>query len=454
MITQPEFEARMQSVWGSQRMNRETLRATQWQWLKQIVSHAERSVPYYRSSFAAHGFRADTLAAPSDLARAPILRRKDLRQVPQEHFLSEGQKPEELLRSRSSGSSGTPVSVGQTPLERSIHLAVRSRVYAHMGLPGGLRMAYVGLDFRPEEKQGAPFAAGSGSLHVLECRRPVEEILSDLVQLKPEVLFGYPGVLTKIAQLLQHEAEPTLRPRFLFVGGEVLYPHDKQLLESVFRAKVASTYACTEAFWLGGECKVTGETHLADDSVFIEVVDEKGLPVPPGQKGEVLVTALHSFAQPLIRYAIGDVAVQGTSPTGQPLGCPCGAPYATLGRIYGRELDYLTRTDGTQLHGYQISLRVRDAAPWLERYQLIQETANHLRVILQAQVEPIAADLEKIRSIVQENLGSAARVDFEIVREIEREPSGKFRIVWNRTLPSGEIDHPSTAGAPGITGAG
>jgi phenylacetate-CoA ligase len=73
------------------------------------------------------------------------------------------------------------------------------------------------------------------------------------------------------------------------------------------------------------ECRHSGDLHTCDDGVLIEVLVD-GRPAEPGERGEVVVTNLHAYAMPFIRYRIGDVATREAP-------CGCGAPFAAIGEI-------------------------------------------------------------------------------------------------------------------------
>jgi phenylacetate-CoA ligase len=73
------------------------------------------------------------------------------------------------------------------------------------------------------------------------------------------------------------------------------------------------------------ECRHSGDLHTCDDGVLVEVLVD-GRPAEPGERGEVVVTNLHAYAMPFIRYRIGDVATRAAP-------CRCGAPFATIGEI-------------------------------------------------------------------------------------------------------------------------
>src|SRR5690606_13536365 len=146
-----------------------------------------------------------------------------------------------------SGSSGVPMVVRHTHLERTLYLLLRARTFALLSDRFSGRITYVGLDSRtPEQK----LRGAGGPLTVVECRQPLDRIIDALVASRPDVLIGYPSVLAEIAQGAPAETVALLRPRLTVTSGEVLTTAVRHCLEESFGAPVTSTYASTECFWM------------------------------------------------------------------------------------------------------------------------------------------------------------------------------------------------------------
>ena len=71
-------------------------------------------------------------------------------------------------------------------------------------------------------------------------------------------------------------------------------------------------------------------------------------PAAEGERGEVVVTALHSFAVPFIRYRLEDSVVKGKD------ACACGKLFSTIRSILGRTSEYFPLPDGRELHAYDL----------------------------------------------------------------------------------------------------
>ncbi len=102
-------------------------------------------------------------------------------------------------------------------------------------------------------------------------------------------------------------------------------------LEEIWDAKIFSTYATTELATTFCECEARQGGHLRPELMVVEIVDEQGQPLPPGEKGEVVVTPLGITGMPLIRFRTGDVSYLMDEP------CSCGRTTPRLAPILGRK---------------------------------------------------------------------------------------------------------------------
>jgi len=170
------------------------------------------------------------------------------------------------------------------------------------------------------------------------------------------------------------------------------------------------------------ECARGGPLHTSDDTVLVEVIGADGAPVAPGEQGEVVVTALHSFAMPLVRFRIGDLAEQGSTQ------CECGAPFGTIHGVRGRMLDMFPLPDGRVIHPYYLTESlIMDDPDWIENFQLTQERIDHITMRIVPRAEPTAERLATLRTHGAELLGAGVEFELLVVDSIPSELSGKYR---------------------------
>jgi len=396
--------------------------------LRRLVAHAAARVPFYRDLFARHGVRPAEVRSVDDLGRLPIVSRTALRAAAPSDTLAEGVRAERLVSYRTSGSSGAPLVVRRTWWEERLYGLYRYRAQRDLGLrPRDLRVSVVQVRPHSSRRGRLPQrlirAAGLYRRVTLDCVRPPGDLLAELVRLRPDVLTGYPGAIARMAQFARETGATAPRPRAVVTGAEVLTPLMRRQIGEAFGAPVRETYASYEAPALARQCLTAPALHLAGDSAIVEVLAADGRPARPGEAGEVVVTALHSFAMPFIRYRLGDLVTQGEAR------CGCGAPTATIATVQGRMLDYFALSNGRTLHPYALLVAFVDVAgPWLRRYQIVQERPDRLVVRVVPWAPPSAEAVERATAVLRERVGPGIAVEVRFVDDIEVEPSGKFRL--------------------------
>jgi phenylacetate-coenzyme A ligase PaaK-like adenylate-forming protein len=95
--------------------------------------------------------------------------------------------------------------------------------------------------------------------------------------------------------------------------------------------RIRDNYGSTEGF-IAWQCPACSY-HINAEHVAVEIVDERGIPVGPGQMGRILITTLENRLMPLVRYEIGDYAIASNDL------CSCGRTLPVLGKVIGRGIN-------------------------------------------------------------------------------------------------------------------
>jgi len=161
------------------------------------------------------------------------------------------------------------------------------------------------------------------------------------------------------------------------------------------------------------------------ENQVVEILDKDGVPCPPGQMGEIVVTSLHNYAMPLIRYRIGDMG----SWLGQE--CTCGRGSALLREVSGRVVDTFLTKSGKKIDGEYFTHLIY-FKNWVSKFQFVQEDLETIKVRIQKCDEPVARDLQEIEDKVRVVMGDDCKVEFEFVDEIPASSSGKYRYTISR----------------------
>lgn len=412
--------------------------------LRRLVAHAYMNVPYYRRLFEQNGLTPRDIQSVADLPAIPITSKTDLQALPAREVVARGVDPQRLITRTTSGSSGEPFTIRRTWFEDRLLFQFRRRATRAFGVRSTDRTANIVL-LRPTPHPRLPLSLRLhqmlDSFHCslglyrqirLNCLLSPRDLIALLQEHRPDVLTGFPGVLSQLAQVLDAAERRAIRPRLVIVGAEVLTPLMRRQISAAFSAPVFDCYGSHEFNLIAWECPATSEFHLCDDSVIVEVLKD-GRPVAEGEQGEVVGTNLHSFAMPFIRYRLGDVVTKGAET------CRCGQPFSTIKNIRGRMIDYFPLPDGRLLHPYEIVLiLMNEAAAWIQQYQLTQERKEKVLLQVVPLTTPTTAELDRLVESVTTLLGPGVDFRVTLVSEIQLEASGKFRV--SRSLVRSEYE--------------
>jgi phenylacetate-CoA ligase len=415
----------------------EELVAGQLAQVRSLLAHCKEHVPYYQDVLRQAHIEPADIQTLDDFRRVPIL----TRQVYQQQF------PRFQARSlppgsckthedHTSGSSGVPIEIWQTNLVNLwwCVLCLRDYRWTNIDPRGALASIRVFASLktaRPEDLEGKTYPCWSnifdpllktGPLHCLDVLQDPRRQLDWLLQVQPDYLLCSPTVAAFLAGLLADRGQRVPGLRLVQVMSETLSDETRQRIETGFGVPVKNLYSCTEAGYLASPCPEQDALHVHAENVLLEVLNERDQPCRPGETGRVVLTTLHNFLTPFVRYDLMDWATVG------PERCPCGRGLPVLGKILGRQHPLLRLPDGRQAPSRVLALRLMHLNI-SHQYQIVQRALDHLiiRVVPNRRwLETTAAEM--VRS-VQECLGTAVRVDVEIVDRVPPSPAGKHRDV-------------------------
>ena len=370
-----------------------------------------RRLPAYRDTLGVLPEAADPFET---LSLLPVIGREQIQERPQDFRPPDRRS----LTLSSSGSTGTPLELFIDPGSRRR----RRRQFATFFLRNGWRPWHraisLKLPYDPSARFGSE-ALDRGPLRRRQCISildPVDEQYRRIRDIEPQILHGLPTILTEIATLAAHDGWRPPRLRRVFTVSETLRPGDRRQIESAFGAPVFDLYAAAEAF-IGWECDQRRGFHLNESAVVTEILDEQGAPAPPGAVGSVVITTLDNPAMPLVRYAIGDMAIAGN---GRP--CPCGGPGALLPAVIGRRVPVFV-VAGEQVSPWGAVARIAEL-DFVRQFQLVQPELGRLDVRVRWRPGR-AVDERMLRRIVGEELGPGLSIGVVEVAELPPLPSGK-----------------------------
>ena len=393
-----------------------------------MIAHAYQSVPFYRSLFDRNGILPTDIRGAADLVHIPITTRDQIQDAWLADRIATGIDPTRLLEFTTTGSTGKCLVVSRTWSEQTLLSLFAVRAMRSYGLRPRdvIGLARVRLQPHPRDNQIPRQIADTLGFYrrvIVDPRDSVDQV-DALYDLGPEVIQGWPTILSEIApkwRRLQESHGGRRALRFVLTGGETMTSAARAQITQGFEAPVHDQYGAHETSRVAWQCAETGEYHLSDDTICAEVIRD-GRQAAPGESGEMVVTALHSYAMPFIRYKLGDIVVQG-SPQ-----CSCGTPFSTIRSIQGRTADFLSLPNGRIVHPQDIAFYSYRAARWIKQLQVVQQTLDRFELHVVPLRQPSAVEVAAIRPAIDGLLGPNVSFEVVTVSSIERRMDSKFRV--------------------------
>ncbi|MCY7353515.1 MAG: phenylacetate--CoA ligase family protein [Lysobacter sp.] len=400
--------------------------ALQWRKLKQLVEHCWNEVPYYRQRWKQLGLAdAGDIRGPADYARLPVLTKQDIRDN-FEQLIAPSYRAG-LLYKTTGGSTGEPLRFGYTRESYERRIATMFRGYGWAGARLGQRTLYLwGASLTPARLPGLKdslyhAAFNRRMLNAFQMSEGRMAEYADAIDAyKPDVIVSYVAPILKMAEWMLANGRRLKAPQRIMTAAEALHEPQRRIIEQAFGCPAYNTYGCREVMLIAAECEHRNGLHLNADHLKVEL----GARIDPSSDAapsELLITDLHNYGMPLLRYANGDL---GTAASGA---CACGRGLPRLASVDGRKLDALRTVDGHFIPG-EFIVYIFLAASGIKRYQVVQRRLDALDITLVRDADFDESVLDLLRGELRKAVGTSIDCNFVYADDIPLTPTGKFRV--------------------------
>ena len=254
---------------------------------------------------------------------------------------------------------------------------------------------------------------------MLNSRTDISKQAKWLLQEDPDYLLAYPSNLSALARYFLEKGYLLNNIREIRSFGEALGDSVRNICRQAWNVGIVDGYTTQEVGIIAIQCPDHEENyHVQSENCLVEVVDDQGVPCRPGEIGRILVTSLHNFAMPLIRYEIGDYAEVGLS-------CPCGRGLPVLKKILGRVRNMLILPNGEKKWPSLAYSQYADIAP-IQQFQVIQKSLESIEMRLVVNELLNKEQEQGLAKVIANSLGYPFQVSFTYMDEIPRSSSNKF----------------------------
>lgn len=310
----------------TEKMPREQLKALQLKKLKYQAEYVYNRSSFYRDLFQKASLRPEDIQKLDDIKRLPMIDKSDLLRD-QAEGSPYGKRlcvePDEIAMTiLTSGTSG----VGQEVYAMTRNdLEFSGSAWAIWFYRAGIVKGDVIMLTWPLGTNSGPQAAFLGAYKIGANTFPIGmydskiKINSYLTRFNPAGILATPSYLTQLSILCKEmgvdpkKVMPGLKS--IFVGTEAYPISWAEEMEDFWDAKLHDLYGCTQQGAMAAcTCErgaiINGERglmHLDESSTLYEIIDrETGVPVKPGEEGELVLTNLNRQGTPLFRFRTND----------------------------------------------------------------------------------------------------------------------------------------------------
>jgi phenylacetate-CoA ligase len=449
MLVGGGFVAALRELERAQWLSGEELRARTEARLGPLLRHAAENVPFYRDAYRRLGLAPDELRTSIDLTRLPIVSKAVYREHFPDQFRAANVPRYRCLRRWTSGSTGAPFPIcldrqalprifashlfydswfDLFPFDRYVRIvapnAPEPPLPADTPVTVRLRqsaMARLQVLYEAWTQKQIPVGQVDGE--------GAEIVYRGIEAFRPAFVLGYSSALATLADQLLRLGLRLSRPiRGVIVIAELLTPLRRRLIEAYFQAPIVNRYGLRElGSWSAQSCRETPEQfHVNSELVVWESVREDGTPAAPGETGRIVLTDLHNYANPVIRYDTGDLAVVRSVP------CACGRGFPLVGPIEGRSQEYLRTPSGKVIRPAMLERYFfgQDAPlDEVRHYQLLQGALGRVRLQIVPGPSFNARSDARLVSDLAQLFGEEAITTIETVTTIPAEKSGKRPVI-------------------------
>lgn len=417
--------------------------------LERLLRHAAENVPFYRDAYSLAGLAPTDLRHIDDLVHLPIVSKLDHCWRPLSHFLADNLPAHRHIPDATSGSTGQPFEFYLDREAVPIHIANHAFSDAWYGLRPFSRSVRVRVPRLEPAKPttNEPFLVKIRKMTTGRLRSLYEgwtqeqisawEVGSDWAESiyrrmeshHPHFVTGYTSGVAGIAdELLRRNLRLSRRVRGVITEAEPLTPSRRKVIEDYFEAPIGNRLGIREiGVYVAQSCpEAADQFHVISDHVIAEIVLEDGTRARAGERGRLILTDLHNYVMPFIRYDTGDLAIAGDG------SCLCGRGFPIITQIEGRSHECLRTPAGRVISpaslGQYLGLH-RDYRTVVRHYQLVEEREGQVRLLVVPAPQFDSETQERMRRDLMILLGEDMTAIVEIVPEIPCEKSGKRPII-------------------------
>ena len=415
----------------SQYWSEEDLRYLQIEKFKLLLRHCIDNVPYYQQIFREKNLSINDFNKIEDLSKLPFLTKTKIRENRQ-NLVAKNISENRYKKNSTSGSTGESLFFYSDKQAETTKAALNLRNFEWMKINFFCKQLWIWGSPFDIRRSKAIYQFIKANLirkkmissYFLEDKN-IEKILNTINQYKPEFIGAYPSHMQYISNHHQR-MEMNHFPKVIQLSGEKLYSEQRRDIQQCFKSDIYDYYGARDGSLIAHECEKHTGQHVLNENVIVEIIDAEEKTINNG-KGEIVITDLHNYCMPFIRYKIGDLAKITKNDK-----CDCGRQLTLVEEIIGRKFDIINFPNGNSVGGTFWSLLMKN---WkgIKTFRVVQTSKYSILIYFVEDLFFTKSILIDIKKKILEYSGPKLDIVFEKVEVINNYDNGKFQFVKSLT---------------------
>lgn len=332
----------MNKIWNPaiECMDRAEIIKLQNERLRKVVKLEYDRVPLYRERMDKKGLKPEDIRTIDDLKYLPFTEKTDLRDTfPYGLFAAD--KKDIVRIQGSSGTTGKPIVSGYTQNDIDVwtEMMARTLTAGNADADSIIQVCY-GYGLFTGGLGAHQGASKIGAMTIPMSSGNTARQLMMMQEMGTTHLCCTPSYALYLGESIQEMGidRSKLNLKCGFFGAEPWTEEMRKQIEELLGVDALDIYGLTEIAGPGVsfECLEKNGMHVNEDHVIPEIIDPATeMPLPYGQKGELVFTTITKTGMPMLRYRTHDICILHDEK------CACGRTLVRMERLMGRTDDML-----------------------------------------------------------------------------------------------------------------
>lgn len=386
--------------------------------INSLINYIKEYVPFYKEEL-----NIDKINKLEEISILPLVNKNKMKKNLNKFINTQLLKT--YWKGSTSGSTGTPFYYYRDRKSMQFEYALYDKFYDYVCEDNSCRKARIsGVNIVKANCKKPPFWYFIKTYNQLQCSsyhidlNTYKFYIDAFKEYSIKLGTGYASSWLFLSQYVLDNDVQAPKFKAIVTDSEGLSNEEKLIIEEAFNCPVYQTYGLSEVGMIAVQCK-NNHYHIFTDRCYVETIDKNGKKTNTDEVGEIVVTDLHSYNAPFIRYKTGDTGILGYDD------CGCGWKTPYIKELCGRIEDYIVTSDGRKVRRLG---HIAKPARGIIGMQLIQNKPGFLNInVLPADnFEP--ESMNDVLEISKDYLGDMD-ISWHIVEELERTKSGKVKYV-------------------------